>query len=184
MTRIGALRIGVTGATGFIGQHLIRQALEQGFVVRAMVRTPAKLGGLGHDNLEIHAGGLGLDDAGFCADCDVIIHLAGLIKARSRADFDAVNVNAAQRVAQAAQSAGVARFILVSSMTARAPHLSAYAASKTGGRDGGKGGVFGRSRHYSRASRIWPRGRSDRAVYRTYRQRLATDNGRARLARA
>ncbi len=127
------IRIGVTGATGFIGQHLIRQALEQGYIVRAMVRTPAKLGGLSHDNLETHAGGLGVDDARFCADCDVVIHLAGLIKARSRADFDAVNVSAAQAMAQAAQNAGVARFILVSSMTARAPHLSAYGASKQAG---------------------------------------------------
>ena len=127
---ISPARIGVTGATGFIGQHLIRQALEMGFVVRAMVRTPSKLGEFTHENLEIHAAGLGQDDAAFCEGCDAIIHLAGLIKAKSRPAFDAVNVTAAKAIAASAQNAGVKRFILISSMTARAPELSDYAGSK------------------------------------------------------
>ncbi len=129
------LRIGVTGATGFIGQHLIRQALEMGYTVRAMVRTPSKLAGFTHDNLEIHAAGLGGSDTDFCSGCDAIIHLAGLIKAKSRAEFEAVNVLAAENLAKAAQDSGVPRFILASSMTARAPHLSDYAASKHGGEE-------------------------------------------------
>ena len=126
-------RIGVTGATGFIGQHLIRQALEMGYIVRAMVRTPEKLAGFVHDNLEIHPVGLGQNDSEFCNGCDVVIHLAGLIKARSRVEFDAVNVMAAENLAKAAQDKNVPRFVLVSSMTARAPHLSDYAASKNAG---------------------------------------------------
>jgi len=126
-------RIGVTGATGFIGQHLIRQALGAGFTVRAMARTPDKLGSLTHENLEVHASGLGSDDDAFCKNCDAIIHLAGLIKARSRAVFDAVNVDAASELAQSAQNAGVKRFVLISSMTARVPDLSDYAGSKYAG---------------------------------------------------
>ena len=125
--------IGVTGATGFIGLHLIRQALDMGFSVRAMVRSPAKLQGLFHERLDIHAYGLGEKDKAFCDGCDAVIHLAGLIKAKSRHDFDAVNVTAAANIANAAQSSGVSRFILVSSITAKAPELSDYAASKNAG---------------------------------------------------
>lgn len=126
-------RIGVTGATGFIGQHLIRQALNMGYTVRAMVRTPAKLGELSHDNLEIYAAGLGVNDTEFCEGCDAIIHLAGLIKAKSQAAFNVVNVSAARDLASSAQAASIPRLILISSMTARAPELSAYAASKAAG---------------------------------------------------
>lgn len=126
-------RIGVTGATGFIGQHLIRQALDMGYVVRAMVRTPSKLSGFSHKRLEIHSEGLGANDVKFCEGCQAVIHLAGLIKAKSRKEFDAVNVTAANNLAKAAQNSDTQRFILVSSITARAPHLSDYAGSKNAG---------------------------------------------------
>ena len=137
------MRIGVTGATGFIGRHLIQQALDMGFRVRAMVRTESKLGGLTHNNLEIHAHGLGAQDKEFSRGCDAIIHLAGLIKAKTRADFDAVNVSAAGDLAMAAQEENVPRFILVSSMTARAPQLSGYAGSKFAGETAVKAGFTG-----------------------------------------
>lgn len=71
--------------------------------------------------------------ARLCAGADVLIHGAGLTKARSRAAFDAVNVEGARRVARAAQSAGVPHVVLVSSLTAREPRLSHYSASKAGG---------------------------------------------------
>lgn len=136
-------RIGVTGATGFIGQHLIRQALELGYVVRAMVRTPQKLGGLSHPNLEIHQAGLGEDDAAFCDGCKAVIHLAGLIKAKSRREFDVVNVTGAKNLAYIAQTAGVSRIVLISSITARAPELSDYAGSKYEGEQAVKAGFEG-----------------------------------------
>lgn len=66
-----------------------------------------------------------------CAGADVVIHAAGLVKARSRAAFDAVNVEGARQVAAA--SADVAHVVLVSSLTAREPTLSHYSASKRAG---------------------------------------------------
>lgn len=68
-----------------------------------------------------------------CAGADVLIHSAGLVKARSRADFDAVNVAGARSVAVAAGGAGVGHVVLVSSLTAREPDLSHYSASKAAG---------------------------------------------------
>lgn len=64
---------------------------------------------------------------------DVVIHAAGLVKARSRADFDTVNVDGSRRVAEAALAAGTPHVVLVSSLVAREPGLSHYSASKHAG---------------------------------------------------
>jgi nucleoside-diphosphate-sugar epimerase len=71
--------------------------------------------------------------ARLCAGADVVIHSAGLVKARSRAAFDAVNVEGARQVALAAVDANVPHVVLVSSLTAREPGLSHYSASKRAG---------------------------------------------------
>jgi nucleoside-diphosphate-sugar epimerase len=74
----------------------------------------------------------GLDDRAaldrLCAGADVVIHAAGLVKARNRAAFDAVNLEGSLRVAEAAAQAG--HVVLVSSLVAREPQLSHYSASK------------------------------------------------------
>ena len=82
---------------------------------------------------EVVIGDLG-DEAALarlCRGADVVIHTAGLVKARSRAAFDAVNVAGARRVALAAAQAP--HVVFVSSLTAREPHLSHYSASKRAG---------------------------------------------------
>lgn len=71
--------------------------------------------------------------ARLCAGADVVVHAAGLVKARSRAAFDAVNVEGARQVALAAADACVPHVQLVSSLTAREPDLSHYSASKHAG---------------------------------------------------
>ena len=86
---------------------------------------------------EVVAGDLH-DDAALgrlCAGAETVIHAAGLVKAKSRAAFDAVNVEGARRVATAAREAGVPHVLLVSSLTAREPQLSHYSASKRAGED-------------------------------------------------
>ena len=37
------MRVAITGATGFIGGHIISQAIAAGHEVVALVRSPAKL---------------------------------------------------------------------------------------------------------------------------------------------
>lgn len=69
-----------------------------------------------------------------CEGADAVFHVAGLISARSAADFHAVNAEGARRLAQAAEAVvPKVPVILVSSMAAREPQLSAYAASKRAG---------------------------------------------------
>jgi nucleoside-diphosphate-sugar epimerase len=64
---------------------------------------------------------------------DVLVHAAALVKAPGRSDFEAVNREGAGRVAHAA--ADTPRVVLVSSLAAREPGLSHYAASKRAAED-------------------------------------------------
>ena len=128
--------VAVTGATGFLGRHLVRALAAGGWTVRVLTRRdivdPVWAG------LEPQMVIGGLSDQGarerLCAGATVVVHLAGLIKARSRADFDRTNVDGARDVAVAAKAAG-ARLIHVSSLSAREPSLSDYAGSKRGGEE-------------------------------------------------
>ncbi|WP_371398300.1 NAD-dependent epimerase/dehydratase family protein [Fretibacter rubidus] len=127
--------IAITGGTGFVGGHVITAALAAGYRVRALARNPLKLNNLSHPRLTIFKGALGDNDAGFIEGADVILHMAGLIKARNRAAFDAVNVTASADLAKTCNDSRIERFVLLSSMAARAPELSPYAASKRAGED-------------------------------------------------
>jgi len=83
-----------------------------------MVRDKSKLNDLTHSNLEVFEGSLGTNDAAFVKDCSIVLHMAGLIKARNRKLYDRVNVEAARKLAIACENEGVKRLVLLSSMAA------------------------------------------------------------------
>jgi nucleoside-diphosphate-sugar epimerase len=128
--------VAVTGATGFLGRHLVRALDQGGFRPRVLARRDVVAPEWSGLETELVVGDLGstasLDR--LCAGADVVIHVAGLIKARSRVEFDRVNALGTRAVAEAARKAE-ARFLLVSSLAARAPSLSDYAASKRAGEE-------------------------------------------------
>ncbi|MEM9669537.1 MAG: NAD-dependent epimerase/dehydratase family protein [Pseudomonadota bacterium] len=123
-------RIAVTGGTGFIGRSLLRLAKEDGYSVKALTRR-----GIGDDGIEWVKGDLDNEAAleALISGTDTVIHLAGLTKAPTREQLITANGGAAGRLADLAAKAGVRRFILVSSLAAREPHLSPYAESKRAG---------------------------------------------------
>jgi nucleoside-diphosphate-sugar epimerase len=117
--------LAVTGGTGFVGQRLLKLAVERGHRVRALTRRPQAAA----DGIDWVSGDLaGCGD--LCGGVDVVIHVAGVINARTPAEFDAGNVAGTQVMIDAAKAAGVRRFVHVSSLAAREPALSAYGASK------------------------------------------------------
>lgn len=123
----------VTGATGFVGRRLVYALTAAGWRVRVLVRRSGA-GMWVHANTEVVVGDL--DDPAaletLAKGAEVVIHAAGLIKARSREAFFEVNVAGARRMAEAV---GEGRMVLISSLAARAPELSHYAASKRAGEE-------------------------------------------------
>lgn len=128
--------VAVTGASGFVGQALIKALLDTGRPVRALVhRRPLTFA---HPALEAVAGGLADETAlaRLLGGAQAVIHVAGRVRGRDAADFLPVNADAVVRVARlSVREASVRRFILISSLAARAPDLSPYAASKRAGED-------------------------------------------------
>lgn len=123
----------MTGATGFAGRHTLRALLQAGYQVRALVRDPSRAGL--DAGAETVTGDLNNPAAlaALVAGADAFVHVAGAIMALDRAGFFAVNEAGTQRLLHAAEEAGVSRLVHVSSLAAREPQLSPYAASKRAG---------------------------------------------------
>lgn len=113
----------VTGATGFVGRHLIDALTAGGDVVTALVRSPDKAKGLASRGVRIAPGDLRSMDALRSAvhGQEVIYHVAGLVAARNEAEFMAVNRDGTARLLDAATDAGQPRIVLVSSLAAGGP---------------------------------------------------------------
>ncbi|MCK5909104.1 MAG: NAD-dependent epimerase/dehydratase family protein [Caulobacter sp.] len=128
--------VAVTGATGFLGRHLVRALAQDGWTPRVLIRRDPIHPVWRDFNVEVVAGDLRTPGAlaRLSEGAEVVVHVAGLIKARSLDAFNAVNRDGALAAAQAAREAR-ARFLLVSSLAAREPTLSNYAASKRAGED-------------------------------------------------
>jgi putative NADH-flavin reductase len=74
-------RISLFGASGKTGIRVLKQALAAGHAVKALVRTPAKLG-FSHPSLEVVQGDV-LDAAAVrrcVAGCDLVVSLFGQVK--------------------------------------------------------------------------------------------------------
>lgn len=123
----------LTGGTGFVGRRVIAHAVGQDWHIRALTRRAqsAEL------NVNWVRGSLDKPDslADLMAGADVVVHVAGVVSAPDPAGFTAGNVAGTQAVLDAAQAAGVRRFVHVSSLSAREPQLSAYGASKRAGEE-------------------------------------------------
>jgi len=123
-------RVAVTGATGFIGRHLVGHLAARGLDV-VPVGRPLERAAL----------------AQAFRGADAVVHLAGVVAAVREQDFVTTNVDGTRAVAEAVRDAGVRRFVHVSSLaaagagTARAPRteddppapVTAYGLSKLQG---------------------------------------------------
>ncbi|MEK7794843.1 MAG: NAD-dependent epimerase/dehydratase family protein [Candidatus Hydrogenedentota bacterium] len=108
----------VTGATGFLGGHLVRRFLDMGQPVRATGRN-LKTG------LEIQAAGADFrpvdlrDRAGMISACEgvaAVVHSGALSSAWGRyTDFYDINVRGTENVIEACITHGVARLVYISS---------------------------------------------------------------------
>ena len=125
--------IAITGATGFVGAALTKQLAATGRRIQALIR-PASAGKRPIDlavrwiegDLEDLASLHRLVDG-----VDAVVHCAGATRGATRQQFNRVNADGLARLVRAAiAQQPVPRFLLISSLAAREPHLSYYAASK------------------------------------------------------
>ena len=117
------MRIGVTGATGFIGRILMNELLAQGHSVRVLVRKKAAfLQGEEYGELEIQLGDITSSDdvSEFCAGLDQVYHLAGMVLIGPGKDNELYKVNTigTKLVGEACLARGVKRLTYCSSINA------------------------------------------------------------------
>lgn len=126
-----SLTIAITGASGFIGGALARALAAGGHRVRALVRTPAP--DLAATGIEPVLGALDDREAlsRLVAGAGVVVHAAAILSSANGKKLQAVNVAGTAQLIEAAKGIRPPpRFLLISSLAAREPHVSAYASSK------------------------------------------------------
>jgi uncharacterized protein YbjT (DUF2867 family) len=126
------MKVFVTGATGFVGQEIVRQLHQTGYSVRMLARnkraeeTPERTGA------EIHVGNVLDADSlrGALKEIDAVIHLVGIISEVGESKFENVHVRGTRNVIAAAQGQGVKRFIQMSALGTRPNAVSRYHRTK------------------------------------------------------
>jgi nucleoside-diphosphate-sugar epimerase len=140
------VRAAITGGTGLVGSHLAETLAARGDALRALVRDASRGGLLVSLGARLVRGSLedeaALDE--LVRGCDVVFHVAGLVKARSSAEFLAVNRDGTARVAAAARRAGARRLVLVSSRAVTGPSRPGRCEDEASGP--GPLTVYGRSK--------------------------------------
>jgi nucleoside-diphosphate-sugar epimerase len=109
----------VTGATGFIGSRVALELAKSGARVRALVRNPAKAGGLADAGISTVIGDMAepASLASAVRGCQAVFHFAGTTNEfKPRAHFERVNLDGTRRLAETALKEGIERFIHVSTV--------------------------------------------------------------------
>ena len=120
------MKVTITGASGFLGYHLIQKLLEQGHTIKAVALDATRAHSLKQFNIEKYDLDVrdSLGHRELFEGQDVVYHLAAKIALSNKYDAElmAINVDGSKAVAQAALDAGVKRFVYVSSVHALSRH--------------------------------------------------------------
>jgi nucleoside-diphosphate-sugar epimerase len=113
--------VALTGATGFIGRHLLKGLSQRGYRLRVLLRRPTMLPeGCASVLIGDLARPYNMSEA--LADVDAVIHTAGIASTMSglpEDDYRLLNTEATVNFAKAAERARVKRFIFLSSVRAQ-----------------------------------------------------------------
>jgi len=130
----GVHRVFVTGATGFVGHAVVQALCAEGHWVRCLVRRGSEPELRGLTAFERVEGDVmapqSLEEG--MAGCDAVIHLVGAIREHraEQATFERLHVRATLNVLDAAEGAGVRRFVHMSALGARASSSARYHRTK------------------------------------------------------
>jgi nucleoside-diphosphate-sugar epimerase len=115
----------ITGASGFVGFHLIEEAISLGFEVFAAVRPSSDLEHLKHFNIKYTY--LNYNDVDALRNdiisnqYNYIIHASGTTKAKTLSAYNRVNADFTKNLALASVGTQVEKFVFVSSLAAVGP---------------------------------------------------------------
>jgi len=125
MKNVEMKRVLVTGGTGFIGSHVVELLLQAGYTVTCLVRDPNRLQWLSGLDVDIAVGDCSRPETLTLAlqDASIVIHAAGLTKARRPQDYYEVNHIGTRNMLQVWKrcNANSGKFILISSLAAAGP---------------------------------------------------------------
>jgi UDP-glucose 4-epimerase len=118
---VSAPTIALTGATGFIGRHLLKELPKRGYRIRVLLRRPAEVP---PEASSAVVGDIAAPQnmAAALRGVDMVIHSAGLAHAmsgRPEDDYRTINTEATVGLARAAERAGIRRFVFLSSIRAQ-----------------------------------------------------------------
>lgn len=105
------MRITVFGATGGTGRHLVRQALDAGHQVTAVVRNPAGLNGQSHPRLDVLTADV-MDPAAIKSAVDGQDAVVSALGPRSRGETTVCS-SGARAIITAMRAAGARRLVVV-----------------------------------------------------------------------
>jgi nucleoside-diphosphate-sugar epimerase len=116
-------RVAVTGATGFVGSHLVAALCRAGAQVSCLVRTAAREADLRDAGSTVVKGDL--EQPAALAElvdrAEIVYHVAGLVQAADEGAFLRVNRDGTARVVEAARKAPLRRLVYVSSLSVSGP---------------------------------------------------------------
>jgi NADH dehydrogenase len=121
----------LTGATGLVGTALLRRLTGARVPVRCLVRDPRRLGAE-RVRVQIALGDLA-DPPSFrnaLRGVDTVVHLAASIRDRPEGSIEELNGIATWRLVEAAQRAGVERFVFFSALGASTHHRARFQRAK------------------------------------------------------
>ncbi|NPV12038.1 MAG: NAD-dependent epimerase/dehydratase family protein [Ignavibacteria bacterium] len=124
----------VTGASGFVGSHLVDKLLSLNHQVRIIARKESKLKWVDPSRVEIFTGDY--SDINFLRDAvknvDYIFHVAGVIKSKKKEGYYKGNVEVTKNLLSAVkkENPNLKRFLFVSSQAAAGPSPEGFAKTE------------------------------------------------------
>jgi len=148
------MKIGVTGATGFIGSHLVEALVSSGHEVRCLARNPDRTRALSDLPVRFVYGSV---DSAHALEClvdgqEAVVHVAGLTKAPNPEEFVRVNVGGTERLLSTIERYGrrVRRFVFFSSAEAMGPSVGGNVLTEDSGLR--PSSAYGRSKYLAEQS--------------------------------
>lgn len=125
------MKVLLTGATGFVGRHVLADLLARGHHVHALARTPPSPTPDPTPGVHYFQGDLAsavLNTA--AAGCDAAIHLVGIIRETPPQTFRSVHTDGTRALLAACHAGGARRLVHMSALGTRANAVSEYHRSK------------------------------------------------------